>query len=206
MTASLARFLPDFELSHINAFQVSGREDDSPRRATDPEFDIEAIRAEARAEGEARVRAELTQRHQSELQSEASRHAAELEALRAELEVNAAQSIPKAIAARNDEIAGLIAGDVEAVLAPLIDEAVRARIITGLADEIRGILELENAGRICVSGPEGLVSALREALGSAADRLVVRETGEFDIEVEIDRTRFATRLSAWAKALAESLT
>lgn len=201
MTASLARFLPDFELSHINAFQSARHE----HRSCDPEIDIEAIRAEARAEGEAMARAELALRHESERQADASRHAAEIEVLRAELEVYAAQTIPTAIAARSDEIAGQIAADVEAVLAPLIDEAVRGRIVAALADEIRDILELENAGRISVSGPEGLVTALREAIGPAADKLVVRETGGFDIEVEADRTRFATRISAWADALSESL-
>ncbi|MBU4528967.1 MAG: hypothetical protein KUA43_08325 [Hoeflea sp.] len=205
MTASLARFLPDFELSRINAFQATRHDDRSSNPSCEPEFDIEAIRAEARAEGEAMARAELALRHDSERQADASRHAAELEALRAELEVHAAQIIPAAIAARSDEIAGQISADVEAVLAPLIDEAVRARIIAALAAEIRDILELENAGRVSVSGPKSLMTALREAIGPAADKLVIRENGGFDIEVEVDRTRFATRISAWASALAESL-
>ena len=99
----------------------------------------------------------------------------------------------------------LIAGDVEAVLAPLIDEAVRARIISGLADEIRDILALETASRIQVSGPEALVSALRDALGSDADKLDINETNTIDLEVEVDRTRFASRLSEWTKALSEAL-
>ncbi|MBC7280331.1 hypothetical protein [Hoeflea sp.] len=205
MSASLARFLPDFELSRINAFQATRHEDQSFDASCDPEFDIEAIRAEARAEGEAMARAELALKHQSERQADASRHAAELAALQAELEERAAQTIPTAIAARSEEIAGQIAADVEAVLAPLIDDAVRARIIAALADEIRDVLELENSGRVSVSGPEALVTALREAIGPGADRLVLRDTGGFDIEVEVDRTRFATRISAWADALRESL-
>ncbi|MDP3525799.1 MAG: hypothetical protein Q8S27_14575, partial [Hoeflea sp.] len=130
---------------------------------------------------------------------------AELEALRAELEARAGHAIPAAVAARRDSIAAEIAADVEAALAPLIDTAVRARIVAALADEIRGILELEAAGRISLSGPPALVAALREALGPAADRLDSRETDGFEIEVDVDRTRFATRLSAWAEALAESL-
>ncbi|KGF67156.1 hypothetical protein LL06_23955 [Hoeflea sp. BAL378] len=205
MTASLARFLPDFELSRINAFQAARHDAASHGHPSLPDIDIEAVRAEARAEAEARVRAELSRRHDSEREAEAARHAAELEDLRAELETRAAQSIAEAVAARSEQIAGLIAADVEAVLAPLIDGAVRTRIIAALAEEVRGSLELENAGQIRVSGPEGLVAALRDAIGPAADRLVVRETDGIDIEVEIDRTRFATRMSAWADALAESL-
>lgn len=206
MTASLARFLPDFELSRINAFQAASREESSRGHAADPDIDVEAIRAGARAEAEARVRKELALLHESDRQADADRHAAELQALREELEVRAAQSIAEAVAARSEHIAGLIAADVETVLAPLMDQAVRTRIIAALADEVRASLELENAGQICVSGPEGLVAAFREALGPAADRLVVRETDGLDIEVEIDRTRFATRISAWADTLAESLT
>ena len=205
MTASLARFLPDFELSRISAFQAARHEDASHRHPDQNDFDIEAIRAEARAEAEARVRKELALLHESDRQADADRHAAELQALRVELEVRAAQSIAEAVAARSEHIAGLIAADVETVLAPLVDQAVRTRIIAALADEVRASLELENAGQICVSGPEGLVAAFREAIGPAADRLVVRETGGIDIEVEIDRTRFATRIAAWADALAESL-
>jgi len=205
MTASLARFLPDFELSRINAFQASRHEDHASHASREPEFDIEAIRAEARAEGEAMARAELALRHESERQADAKRHADELDALRAELEAQAAHSIPAAIAARSDGIAGEICADVEAVLAPLIDEAVRTRIIATLADEIRDILELENAGRISISGPEPLVAALRDAIGPASEKLVLRDNGGFDIEVEVDRTRFVTRISAWADALAESL-
>lgn len=205
MTASLARFLPDFELSRINAFQATRHEDHASHASREPELDIEAIRAEARAEGEAMARAELALRHESERQADAKRHADEIEALRAELEAHAAQTIPAAITARSDEIAGQICADVEAVLAPLIDEAVRTRIIAALADEIRDILELENAGRVSVSGPAALVAALRDAIGPAADKLVLRDNGGFDIEVEVDQTRFVTRISAWADAVAESL-
>ncbi|MDP2121430.1 MAG: hypothetical protein Q8K28_16155 [Hoeflea sp.] len=204
MTASLARFLPDFELSRISAFQAA-RHEDLSTPSDEPGFDLEAVRAAARAEGEAAARAELSLRHESERQADASRHAAELEALRAELEARAGHAIPAAVAARRDSIAAEIAADVEAVLAPLIDTAVRARIVAALADEIRGILELEAAGRISLSGPPALIAALREALGPAADRLDSRETDGFEIEVDVDRTRFATRLSAWAEALAESL-
>ena len=205
MTASLARFLPDFELSRINAFQATRHEEHASHASREPELDIEAIRAEARAEGEAKARAELALRHESERQADAQRHADELEALRAELQAEAAHSVPAAIAARSNEIAGEICADVEAVLAPLIDKTVRTRIIATLADEIRDILELDNAGRISVSGPEALVAELREAIGPAADRLVLRDNGAFDIEVEVDRTRFLTRISAWADAVAESL-
>lgn len=205
MTAGLARFLPDFEVSRINAFQPARHEDQDFHTPSVPEIDIEAIRAEARAEGAAMARQELSELHESERQAEARRHAGELEALREELEVCAAQSIPEAIAARSDEIAGLIAADVGAVLAPLIDAAVRARIVASLADEVRSILELDNASRINVSGPQGLVTALRDAIGPAAGQVVIHETGGFDIAVEIDRTRFATRISNWADALAESL-
>jgi hypothetical protein len=87
----------------------------------------------------------------------------------------------------------------------LIDEAVRRRILSGLAEEIRKILALENASQIRVSGPEALVSALLEQVNVDADRLTIAETGGFDIEVEVNRTQFASRLSDWSKALSEVL-
>ena len=205
MTASLARFLPDFELSGIRSF--SGIPDEvaalpQPSRQT---VDVEAIRAEARAEGEAAVRNELEARHESELDAAAARHAAELEALRTELETIAAQSIPEAIEARSAEIADAVAGDVAEILAPLIDEIVRARVVAQLAAEIRGVLDIDNAGQITVTGPESLVAALSDRLGADAGRISDIHAEQFDIEIETDRTLLASRLSEWTQALKESL-
>lgn len=205
MTASFARYLPDFEFSGMNGFHADQHVEAEEKLVALPHIDTESIRAEARAEGEAIARAELTKKFEAEHLAIEDLHAAELEALRAELETKAVKTIPDAIAARSSEIADLIAGDVEAVLKPLINEAVRKRILAGLADEIRKILALENAGRIRVSGPQTLVHAFREQLGIDADRLTIEENDGFDIEVEVNRTQFASRLSDWSKALSEVL-
>ncbi|AKI02146.1 hypothetical protein IMCC20628_03457 [Hoeflea sp. IMCC20628] len=204
MTASLARFLPDFEVPGIKVLHASRSHHVAPEAKPEPEIDIAAIRAQARAEGEAAARAEMSQQHELDLQAAQNRHAEELATVKAELEMLAAQTIPEAIAARSADIAGLIAGDVEAVLAPLIDDAIRTRIIAGLADEIRTILELDNATRISVSGPEGVIQALRQIIGPDADRLVVGEADGVDVEIEVDRTRFVSRISEWTKVLVEN--
>jgi len=128
-----------------------------------------------------------------------------MQALREELEASAATTIPGAIEARSAEIAETLAGDVAAVLTPLIDEAVRKRILAGVAEETRKILALENASQIHVSGPQALVEALRDHIGAGAERLSIQETDGCDIEVEVNRTLFASRLSEWSKSLAEVL-
>lgn len=205
MTASFARYLPDFEFTDMSGFHADQHVEANEKLVALPHIDTESIRAEARAEGEAIARAELTKKFEAEHLAIENLHSAELEALRVELESKAAKTIPDAIAARSAEIADLIAGDVEAVLKPLINEAVRKRILAGLADEIRKILALENAGRIRVSGPEALVHAFRDQVGVDADRLTIEENDGFDIEVEVNRTQFASRLSDWSKALSEVL-
>ncbi|WP_422372664.1 hypothetical protein [Hoeflea sp.] len=205
MTASLARFLPDFELSGIRSFSGISDEGGALPQPARPAVDVEAIRAEARAEGEAAMRNELEARHATERDAAAARHAAELEALRAELETLAAKSIPGAIEARSAEIADAIAGDVAEILAPLIDEAVRGRVVGQLAAEIRGILATENAGQITVAGPESLAAALCDRLGADAARISVIHAEQFDIEIETERTLLASRLSEWTQALKESL-
>lgn len=205
MTASFARYLPDFEFTDMSGFHADQHVEANEKLVALPHIDTESIRAEARAEGEAIARAELTKKFEAEHLAIENLHSAELEALRVELESKAAKTIPDAIAARSAEIADLIAGDVEAVLKPLINEAVRKRILAGLADEIRKILALENAGRIRVSGPEALVHAFRDQVGVDVDRLTIEENDGFDIEVEVNRTQFASRLSDWSKALSEVL-
>jgi len=154
---------------------------------------------------EAIARAELSRKFEEEHLAIENLHAAELAALREELETSAATTIPDAIAARSAQIADMLADDIHAVLAPLIDEAVRKRILAGLAEEIREILAIENAAAIRVSGPETLVEALRERVGAASERMTVEPAEAFDIEIDVNRTRFASRLSEWSKALAEVL-
>lgn len=205
MTAGLVRFLPDFEMAGrapISVATGAARPNAEPRQ---PAIDLEAERAAARAEGAAAARAELSLRHAAEREAADHRHAAELLALRAELESLAANAVPQAVAARTEELAGLIAADVAQVLAPLIDDAVRARILAELSGEIRAALELKAAGQINVTGPERLMTALRDTLGADAERLTIRHADHIDIEVAIDRTRLETRLSAWADALRECL-
>jgi hypothetical protein len=207
MTASLAMFLPDFEISGIRSFSETQNDVSAaqPVVPAEPAIDVDAVRAEAYAEGEAAARAELEAQHAAEREAVAKRHAAEIAALRAEMETVAAQSIPKAIAARSADIADAIASDVAEILAPVMDQTIRARVLERLAGEIRGVLDLDNAGKVSVTGPEGLVTALCDILGADADRIVVSHSGQFDIEVEVDRTRLATRLSDWTKAVEESL-
>jgi len=205
MTASFARYLPDFEFNDMAGFHAGQHEDEEDKPKALPNINVENIRAEARAEGEAIARAELTRKFEEEHLAIENLHASELEALRTELETNAAKTIPAAIAARSAEIAELIASDVEAVLTPLINEVIRARILTGLSDEIRRILAVENANQIRISGPEALVTALRDQVGADAEQLTILETDAFDIEIEVNRTQFASRLSEWSKALAEVL-
>lgn len=207
MTASLARFLPDFELPAIRSLSGVAIEGQAvpPAPPAEPAIDLDAVRAEAFAEGEAAARAQLEARHAAELEAEAQRYAAQLAALRAEMEAITAKSIPQAVAARSGDIAEAIAGDVADVLAPLLEQAVRARVLEQLVSEIRSVLELDNSGHIKVSGPEGLVTALCDILGGDAERISVNHVEQFDIEVEVDRTRLATRLSEWSNTLKESL-
>lgn len=205
MTASFARYLPDFEFTDMSGFHAGQHVEEAEKPIALPNINVESIRAEARAEGEAIARAELTRKFEAEHLAIENLHAAEMQALREELEASAAKTIPGAIEARSAEIAETLAGDVEAVLTPLIDKAVRERILAGLTDEIRKILALENANHIRVSGPEHLVEALREQLGVAAEQLTIQHVDGFDIEVDVNQTRFASRLSDWSKALAEVL-
>ncbi|MEM5471546.1 hypothetical protein WNZ14_07395 [Hoeflea sp. AS60] len=205
MTASFARYLPDFEFGDMSGFHADQHVQEEDKPAALPNINIESVRAEARAEGEAIARAELTRKFEAEHLAIETLHAAELQALREEMEAKAAKTIPDAISARSAEIAELIASDVETVLTPLINEAIRNQIISGLAGEVRKILALENAQEIRVSGPEALVSALREQIGADDERIVTRESEGFEIEIDVNRTQFASRLADWSKALAEVL-
>jgi hypothetical protein len=117
------------------------------------------------------------------------------------METVAAQTIPQAIADRSAELP-MIASDIAEVLAPLSMKTIRARVLDRLVDELRGVLELENASQItCHRSRRPRDRAVRAFLALTPTGLSSTAfRREFDIEVEVDRTRLATRISDWTKA------
>ena len=82
MTASFARYLPDFEFSDMSGFHADRHVEEEDRPAALPNINLESVRAEARAEGEAIARAELSRKFEEEHLAIENLHAAELAALR----------------------------------------------------------------------------------------------------------------------------
>ncbi|PWV95245.1 hypothetical protein DFR52_1142 [Hoeflea marina] len=209
MSAALARFLPDFDLS------VAGRlprvetpvHQPGPQSAELPDLDAirEAARSRAWSEARAETEAELGERHAAALAEIELRHRAELDALRVELSALAAEAVPRAVSDRADRIAESLADDVAAVIRPLLDQALADRMLAALASEIRDACAIDAQTAVEVSGPASMLQALASLLGDEGPVMTLTETQSVDLVVTMDRTRWTTRLDAWAASLREAL-
>jgi hypothetical protein len=181
------------------------RPDMPPRPAgIDPAL-VEEMCREAAERARAEAVAEMTAQHEADRAALLDRHRTELEILRAEMAMLAADAVPAAVEARAGAIAEGVAADVARVLAPIVEQAVVSRMVSALANEIRAACSLESAEAIHASGPRSLVDALRDKLGEAGARVTLAETDGPEIVVTMDRARWSTRLQAWSGELAEAL-
>lgn len=105
--------------------------------------------------------------------------------------------IQAAIAAVESNIAGCAAR----VLKPIIVEAVRAKIVDALADSVGVLLRGQKYPVLSISGPEDLLTALREKLAHlpAAFEYALNET--VDVQIAAGETLIESQLSAFAACI-----
>lgn len=213
MSASLSRYLKDFGAIQPPAAPLMAEsliEDAGPSFSFDafppePAIDIDAERAEARAEGEQAGRAEIRALWEAEKAEMEASHAAELAALRRQLEEAAAQRVDEGFRRMVSTLEASLCDQVAAVLAPVMSEAVAARAIAQLAEAIRQALGGGQAAVLTVYGPTDLFERLKDRLGEDAPTLRHVPAADLDIAVDLDDAVLVTRLSAWAASLRKVL-
>lgn len=214
MTASIARYLKDFGETKPVAplmapeFDIGGMADDFDFPAVEddePKVDVEAERAEAYAEGYEAASAELQKKWDEEKQGLDNAYAAEIAALRARYEGEAAQAIEAGLNTIAGKLAETISEQTAGVLVPFLEEALADKAVDELASTIRTAMLDGDAGTVTVSGPREMFSKLEAALGPDAPLLRHVEADDLDLSVDIDGSVLVTRLSAWAASLRKVL-
>lgn len=214
MSAMLARYLKDFGAVQPPAPAILSEAliDDAPAPSfsfdafpPEPEIDIDAERAAARADGEAAGRQEIQALWDADRAEREARHAEELAALRRALEEAAALRVAESFRSMRESLGTVLSDQVAAVLAPVMSEALAAKAVADLAETIRQSLGAGHAAVLTVHGPADLFERLKEALGEDGPALRHQPAADLDIAVDLDDTVLVTRLSAWAASLKKVL-
>jgi hypothetical protein len=168
-----------------------------------PTIDVDAIIAREVEKTEASVTARLSAVYENTLQAEREKHAAELDALRADLGGRAGQLIGLRLAELEERVTSLTAASTARVLAGFASDQIQERSIAALSRAISDAMSDRDSVKVRVSGPPSLYEALRTAMGARADGFDYRETASFDLSVEIESSLFETRLAEWSRVVGE---
>jgi hypothetical protein len=210
MRPALSRYLKDFgaEKPAPAAFDAglsfessTGFED----LHEEPIVDLDAERREAYAEGYAAATRELSERHEAELEERASAHTLELEALRAEFEIEAAERIASSLRQIAVALGQAISVETSVALAPVMTDVLTEKAVADLADLVATAIVEGAVGTITVEGPVHLFESLASHLAENRSMLRHIEANDVDLSVTIGDSVLVTRMSAWAGSLRKIL-
>lgn len=173
--------------------------------APEPVVDVEAERRDANAQGEARAKAELTEKYEQEAETVAIVHKREIEELRNRYETEIAELLAARINSIAAEVADMVSATVARTLAPVMTDVLSQKAAVDLAAALREAILEGEAGVITVKGPTALFDTLKGELGEKADLLRHQETDDIDLSVEFGDAVLVTRMSAWAASVKKVL-
>ncbi len=215
MSASLSRYLKDFSAPKIELTRMPPKffpdldggvsASGSGERPMMPEIDIDAERRAAFEEGRAEATGELVAEHQREIAELKARHMGEIEALSRRLEGEVAHKLAAQFAEMTERLAFALGDQTARVLAPVMEEALRASAIENLASMVRQGMAAGEGLAITVRGPAALFEALKRHLPD--ETMVFRhvETADVDLAVEFGDAILVTRMAAWSDTVRKVL-
>lgn len=162
---------------------------------------IAAARDAGLSEGLTRAAGAHAAALEAERDASAERLAAERELWAREEGRRLAEKLDRGLAEIERRIAAHTARILRGMLADgLIDRATRE-----LAEHIRVLLSGADGKLVEVSGPEDLVAALSEQLGTGSAAIELRPGASADVRVVCDDTLVESRLTAWLARLASAV-
>lgn len=207
--ALLVDVLPDFGEVASAAFVHSATDpslesvDHFDTEAAPP--DVDALIATAVEKGIRETEERLALAQAEGLIEVERRHAAELDALRAELGDKAGRRIAEQFAALERQVTELVLAGCARTLGQVMGDALKDRSLDALAKAIRNAVRDDDAIRIRITAPQSLYEPLASALDTLAARIEFEERPGFDAIVNIGEHVIETRMGEWATAVEEIL-
>lgn len=217
MSTALARYLKDFgepqaHQPHQPLIPDFGLEAEAASEAfafgadlAPPEPDMEAVRAEAYAEGYETASVEYSSRHQEEVAALEQRHAQEIEEYRLKVEQEMAATIAHQLRVIAEIVSLRVSEELAACLAPVLQEEIARKSVKAMATLVKEAILEGDAGNIIVKGPLSLFNILATEMGEDASLLRHVEAADLDLAVEQDGSVLVTRMSAFAASLKKVL-
>ncbi len=213
MSGALAKYLKDFsqftppEVPDVMALDtpISGFESNW---LPEPEIsiDLDEEKRKAFAEGEEAGRREQRLNQETELEALRATHVQELEAIRTQYEEEIATHLATSVISMKQ----MIADNVESACFRLFSVVMERELAKDTAADlcVQIIREIEGgfAGTIKITGPEHLLSKIREGLGPVDNQIDYDVSPDIDIKVQMDSSILMTRLAEFfqnARGLAD---
>ena len=141
-------------------------------------------------EAQSETLAELTEKHEAELNSLKAVHAAEI----ASLTVHAIEDMEK-------RIAQAIQTHLVSILGALMSAQHQQKAVAQFAEKVSAMASDGRGIRLRVTGPQQLLDALRAELGDDARRFLLVPAETTELEAAIDESILSTRFSEWHDVL-----
>jgi flagellar biosynthesis/type III secretory pathway protein FliH len=157
---------------------------------------------EAFARGEAAGRAAAQAEHEHTIGELRARAGEERDADRRRWAKEEAQRLAESM---NEALAALEARISDAVaraLTPLLARGLRERMIDALAESVDTVRSSGRHAHLHISGPEDLLAALRERIGSVAVAAEWEPNGQPEVRIVSDDTLIETDIQSWADRFA----
>lgn len=193
----IARYLVKFD-EVVEPLATGQLQDDAPAlRSFGPGEDedlarqLEAARESGREEARAAANAEL----EFNLAREQHRLEARIAQERETWLAQESETLSRALDEAFSRLESSIAGSVARILKPFVTDALREQAVASLSETLSGLLSDERA-LVRVSGPENLLNALRDKIGTRGASIEFHP-GEPDVRIIADHTVIESRLRSW---------
>ncbi|NTF06448.1 hypothetical protein G6L37_09765 [Agrobacterium rubi] len=208
MSGALAKYLKDFS-QFVPPEAPSAFDLDMPVSSFESDFfaepeivvDLEEEKRKAFAEGEVAAAQQAKETHENELAALRLAHAAEIEAIKTRYEDEIATHLATSVISMKQTIAA----DVEQVCLRLFGMVMERDFAEKAAADVSAkiLQEIEGgfAGTIKITGPDALLSHIREALGDVDNQVDYDVSTDIDVKVQMDNSVLMTRLSEFFQSV-----
>jgi hypothetical protein len=201
----IARYLVQFGKN--NGLEAETRRDEiAPSQSFDPRAEeelarrLEETQSSAREEGRAEAAAEFELALAKERGEIEARIVCERDAWLAEEGRRLSGAIDAALA----ELEARIGDSVARILEPFLEAALRQKVVAELALTLSALIA-DGEPLLRVSGPQSLLDALKEKLGTGRGAIEYVPAEGADIKATADQTLVETRLKAWIDRFQQAL-
>jgi hypothetical protein len=154
---------------------------------------LEKGRAEAHAEGEAK------------LQEQRNQFAEELSAARAEWAASIAEELGGRLDAALAELENRVAETTARILKPFLADGLHRQAVAELRANLESLLATDSGAAIAISGPGDVLDALREHFAGRATNVTYTPGEDCDVRVVASQATLETQLKSWLAKLDEAV-